>query len=138
MASSRVTAAQRPPLDLFGLLAGGIGLALIYAALDQGNRLDWLNSGLVWGLLLRRRCCWSRLPHPRARTPHPLVNLKVAFGAPLPSLFLLIAFLRLTILSTAFLIPLYLGSVRGFRALEVGQTLFWIAAPQLISARWPG
>ena len=36
---------------IFGLLAGGAGLALIYAALDQGNRLDWLNSGLVWGLL---------------------------------------------------------------------------------------
>jgi hypothetical protein len=25
-----------------------------------------------------------------------------------------------------------LGSVRGFRALEVGETLIWIAAPQLI------
>ena len=40
-----------PPTDLFGLVAGGSGLALIYAALDQGNRLDWLNSGLVWGLM---------------------------------------------------------------------------------------
>jgi DHA2 family multidrug resistance protein len=45
---------------------------------------------------------------------------------------MLIAFLRLTILATAFLIPLYLGSVRGFRSLEVGETLFWVAAPQLI------
>ena len=50
----------------------------------------------------------------------------------MPSQFLLIGFLRLTILATAFLIPLYLGSVRGFRALEVGHTLVWIAAPQLI------
>jgi DHA2 family multidrug resistance protein len=50
----------------------------------------------------------------------------------MPSQLLLIGFLRLTILATAFLIPLYLGSVRGFRALEVGQTLVWIAAPQLI------
>ena len=33
---------------------------LIYAALDQGNRLDWLNSGLVWGLLSGRRACCSR------------------------------------------------------------------------------
>src|SRR5271156_5477304 len=40
-----------PPNDIFGLIAGGSGLALIYAALDQGNRLDWLNSGLVWGLM---------------------------------------------------------------------------------------
>src|SRR6202012_1308751 len=62
----------------------------------------------------------------------PLLNLKVIFGAPLPILFLLIAFLRLTITSTAFLIPLYLGPVRGFRALETGDTLIWIAVPQLI------
>ena len=67
-----------------------------------------------------------------ARTAHPLVNLKVAFGAPMPSQFLLIAFLRLTITATVYLIPLYLGSVRGFRDLEVGETLIWIAAPQLI------
>jgi DHA2 family multidrug resistance protein len=45
---------------------------------------------------------------------------------------LLISFVRLTVLSTAYLIPLYLGSVRGFRAIDVGQTLIWIAAPQLL------
>jgi DHA2 family multidrug resistance protein len=56
----------------------------------------------------------------------------VVFGPPLPRLFVLIAFLRLTILSTAYLIPQYLQVVRGFRALDVGHTLLWIAAPQLI------
>src|ERR1700677_1118487 len=45
---------------------------------------------------------------------------------------MLIALLRLTILSTSYLIPLFLGAVRGFRALEVGQTLIWIAVPQLL------
>ncbi len=30
------------------------------------------------------------------------------------------------------MIPLYLGSVRGFRALETGDTLIWVAVPQLI------
>ena len=64
---------------------------------------------------------------------HPFISaLKVAFAPPLPRLLLLVAFLRLTILSTAYLIPQYLGAVRGFRALQVGQTLVWIAAPQLI------
>ena len=29
-----------------------IGFALLYAGLDQGNRLDWSGSGLVIGLLL--------------------------------------------------------------------------------------
>jgi MFS transporter, DHA2 family, multidrug resistance protein len=122
----------RPPNDVFGLVAGGSGLALIYAALDQGNRLDWLNSGLVWGLLLAGALLVVATVAHAARSAQPLLNLKVVFGPPLPTLFVLIAFLRLTILSTAYLIPLFLGSVRGFRALEVGDTLFWIAVPQLI------
>ncbi len=130
IASKPIT--QRPPPDLFGLLAGGSGLALIYAALDQGNRLDWLNSGLVWALLSSGAVLVLAFLIHEARTARPLLNLKVVFGAPMPSQFLLIGFLRLTILATAYLIPLYLGSVRGYRALEVGHTLLWIAAPQVI------
>jgi MFS transporter, DHA2 family, multidrug resistance protein len=122
----------RPPTDVFALLTGGTGLALIYAALDQGNRLDWLNSGLVWGLLLGGGLLMLAFFVHEAVTPNPLVDLKVVFGAPLPSLVALIAFLRLTITSTTYLIPLYLGSVRGYRDLEVGDALIGIAAPQLI------
>jgi MFS transporter, DHA2 family, multidrug resistance protein len=122
----------RPPTDLFALLAGGSGLALIYAALDQGNRLDWLNSGLEWGLLGAGALIMIAFFVHEATTARPLLNLKVIFGAPVPGLFVLISVLRLTILSTVYLIPLYLGSVRGYRDLEVGQTLIWIAIPQLI------
>src|SRR6201990_3475399 len=51
---------------------------------------------------------------------------------PLPRMLLLLSFLRLTILSTALVIPQFLQTVRGFRALEVGDALIWIAAPQLL------
>jgi DHA2 family multidrug resistance protein len=122
----------KPPSDVFGLLTGGAGLALIYAALDQGNRLDWLNSGLVWGLLLAGGLILAAFLLHEATTPQPLLDLKVVFGRPLPGLSVLIAFLRLTILSTSFLIPLYLGAVRGYRDLEIGDTLIWIAVPQLL------
>jgi DHA2 family multidrug resistance protein len=129
---AKPSAPVRPHGDVFGLVSGGLGLALIYAALDQGNRLDWLNSGLVWGLLIAGAVLLAGFITHEARTAHPLLNLKVAFARPLPKLLLLIAMLRLTILSTAYLIPLFLGAVRSFRALEVGHTLIWIAAPQLI------
>jgi DHA2 family multidrug resistance protein len=122
----------QPPRDIFGLLTGGVGLALIYAALDQGNRLDWLNSGLVWGLFLAGTLVVAAFLIHEASTAHPLLDLKVVFSRPLPGLFVLISFLRLTILSTSFLIPLYLGSVRGYRDLEIGDTLIWIAVPQLL------
>jgi DHA2 family multidrug resistance protein len=122
----------RPPRDVFGLLAGGSGLALVYAALDQGNRLDWLGSGLIWGLLVAGVLIIVSFLIHEARTAQPLINLRVMFGYPLPSLFVLIAFLRLTILATVYLIPLYLGTVRGYRDLEVGNTMLWIAVPQLL------
>ncbi len=122
----------RPPNDVYALVSGGTGLALIYAALDQGNRLDWLNSGLVWGLLLAGGLLLVAFFVHEARTPNPLINLKVLISAPMPSQIVLISFLRLTITATTYLIPLYLGSVRGYRDLEVGEALVWIAIPQLL------
>jgi DHA2 family multidrug resistance protein len=123
-------AGRRP--DLFGLASCGVGLAAIYAALDQGNRLDWLNSGLICGLLLAGAILLAGFYLHERRAPNAFIDLKVLFANPLPRLLALISFLRLTILSTAYLIPLYLGAVRGYRALEVGQTLIWIAAPQFL------
>jgi len=130
MAEKPVT--KRPPSDPFSLIAGGSGFALIYAALDQGNRLDWLGSGLVWGLSSAGALLLVAFFLHEARAALPLLNLKVVFSAPLPSQFILVAFLRLTVTSAGFFIPLFLGTVRGFRALEVGDTLVWIAVPQLI------
>jgi DHA2 family multidrug resistance protein len=121
----------RPPADMFALLSGGSGLALIYAALDQGNRLDWLNSGLIWGTLSAGLLLIAAFFVHESTTPHPLLNLKVIFSGPIMTLSVLVGLLRLTILATAYLIPLFLGSVRGYRALEVGDTLIWIAVPQL-------
>src|SRR3984893_9746784 len=122
----------RPAADIFGLASGGIALALIYSALDQGNRLDWNNSGLVWGLLLSGSVLLIAFLVHESLTPYPGVDLKVVRASPWPRLLILIAFLRLTILSTSFAIPQFLQVVRGFRALEVGQTLVWIAVPQLL------
>src|SRR6202451_3836017 len=121
----------RPPPDIFALVFGGSGLALVYAALDQGHRLDLVPSGIIWGLLSAGALLLMAFFIHEAVTPRPLINLKVLFASPLPFQFIFIAFLRLTILATSYLIPLYLGSVRGYRDLEVGETLIWIAIPQL-------
>ena len=125
-------APNAPRADLYGLAVGGFGLALIYAGLDQGNRLDWLHSGEVVALLAAGGLLVAGFLLHESRARHPAVDLKVLFAAPLPRLLILIAFLRLTILSTSYLIPQYLQAVRGYRALEVGETLVWIAAPQLV------
>ena len=121
-----------PKRDYFGFASGGIGLSLIYAALDQGNRLDWQNSPLVWGLVISGIILLVAFFIHEMYSPAPAVDMKVLLEPPLPRQLLTVAFLRLTILSTAFVIPQFLQVVRGFRAIEVGETLIWIAAPQLL------
>jgi MFS transporter, DHA2 family, multidrug resistance protein len=123
---------EPPRPDYFGFASGGIGLALIYAALDQGNRLDWQNSPLVWALMIAGAILMIGFFIHEATAEHTGVNLKIVFEAPLPRLLVMVGFLRLTILSTAFTIPQFLQTVRGFRAIEVGQSLVWIALPQLV------
>src|SRR5260370_17272678 len=38
--------------DWGGMLLLGTGVSMVYAGLDQGNRLDWLESGTVMALLI--------------------------------------------------------------------------------------
>lgn len=126
------TMPKRP--DLFGVTTAAIGLALIYAALDQGNRLDWFSSGTIVGLLAAGGILLTAALLHVVLVPSNWFDPGGALRWPLPVLLLMVLVLRLTILSTAFLIPQFLVSVRGYRSLEVGQTLVWIAIPQLFAA----
>lgn len=108
------------------------GLALVYAALDQGNRLDWHNSGLIWGLMLGGVSLLIAFWFHAIRSPNSWINLRVVFTYPLPIVLVLVTILRSSLLTTAFLIPQFLGVVRGFHALQIGDTLLWVALPQLL------
>ncbi len=133
-----VDRALRARTDWFGIAFLGAGLSLIYAALDQGNRLDWLSSGLVVGLLAGGSILLTAFFVHERSTASPWLNIRVATTGNLPILMVLIAGLRLLILSTAYVVPQFLGTVQGYRALETGRVLMWIAIPQLVIAPFAG
>jgi MFS transporter, DHA2 family, multidrug resistance protein len=120
--------------DWFGMVSLSLGLALIYAALDQGNRLDWLGSGLVVGLLLGGGGLLVAFLVHETHTPTPWLDLRFVLRMPVPVLMGLVTLLRLAILSTALLLPQFLSVVQGYRALETGPALLALAVPQLAIA----
>ncbi|WP_448207598.1 MFS transporter [Azospirillum sp. sgz302134] len=120
--------------DWWGIAYASVGFALIYAALDQGNRLDWLNSGLINGLLLAGGLLIAAFVVQELTCPKPWITFGVIFRGNIPLLCLLLIMLRLVMLSTAYIIPQYLITVHNFRALEVGDTLLLIALPQFLLA----
>jgi DHA2 family multidrug resistance protein len=120
--------------DWAGILYASAGFSLLYAALDQGNRLDWLNSGLINGLLLGGGLLLVAFVVQELRRERPWINLRFAAAGNMPLLFLLLTFFRFVILSTTYIIPQYLTTVQNYRAIEVGSVLLWIALPQFLLA----
>ena len=116
------------------ILYASLGFSLLYAALDQGNRLDWLNSGLISGLLLGGGVLLVAFIVHELVHDRPWINLSFVVRGNFPLILLSITFLRFAILSTSFVIPQYLTTVQNYRAIEIGGVLLWIALPQFLLA----
>jgi MFS transporter, DHA2 family, multidrug resistance protein len=121
-------------LDWPGLSYAMVALGLLYAGLDQGNRLDWNTNGLIVGLLLSGGLIGLAFLFRELTTPRPFLNLGRLLRGNLLLLIVQLAGFRFIILSTAYIIPTYLQTVQNFRELQVGSVLLWIALPQLVIA----
>ena len=119
-----------PAPSFIGFFYASAGFGLLFAALDQGQRLDWWRSGVFTALFaagtLLLLCAVVR----RLRAPNPLVDLPylrdwntviLGFG--------LYAF-RFCLLATIVIIPQSL-SVRGLDAAQFGPAVLWTAVAEL-------
>src|SRR5262249_46398086 len=121
----------KPTVSWAGFLYASSGLSLLYGALDQGERLDWLNSGVVFGMLLTGVFLIGAALLRRWFSPNPMVRLSflldrntLILGAGLFSF-------RFTLLAIILLIPGYLAVIQQYRPLETGPVLLWVIVPQI-------
>ena len=116
-----------------GFLYASASFAMLFAALDQGQRLDWWRSGvfnaLFFGALIFLLSSLIR----RLRSPNPLVDLPYLRQWNTLLLGLGLGLFRFCLLSTIILVPQSL-SVHGFEADQIGPALIWTALPQLAIA----
>jgi MFS transporter, DHA2 family, multidrug resistance protein len=117
-----------PAPSFVGFLYLSFGLALIFAALQQGQRLDWFNSGVFnacfWSGCFFLLCALIR----RLRSPNFLVALPYLRNWNTVLLGILLFWFRFTLCTTIILIPQSL-SIRGFEASQIGPAIIWSAVP---------
>ena len=105
---------------------------MIYAGLDQGNRLDWLNSGVVSGLFAGGGLLVIAFIATELTVEYPLIRLRVVAKRNVWMSATLISIYGFGVMTTAFVLPDYLTRVQGLRELQIGDVLNSIALPQFI------
>jgi MFS transporter, DHA2 family, multidrug resistance protein len=119
-------------LDWPAILYASLGFGLLFAGIDQGNRLDWTRSGLVCGLLFAGAVAAACFVIRELMVARPAIDLRILSRGNLVLLFVLLAGFRFIIQSTGYIIPNYLQTIQNYRGLQIGSVLIWIALPQFL------
>jgi DHA2 family multidrug resistance protein len=120
--------------DVWGMFYAAAGFSMLYAALDQGNRLDWLNSGTICGLLAGGLVLIAAFVLQVLLAEHPWINPRFLLRRNIALVMAILVLYRFVILSTSYVIPQFLTTLQDFRSLQVGKVLLWIALPQFLLA----
>ena len=117
-----------------GLLYWSFGLALIYGALDEGERVRWFDAPSYPALLFSGLFLVVVSMVRRKQDPNPLIALSFVRNRSTILLAIMLFAFRFFLLSTALLIPQFLGSVKGLRNEQIGPVLSVVALLQFVIA----
>ena len=121
-------------VDLIGLALMALFLGSLEYVLEEGNRWDWFQDptiawagvvtavaavGFFWRMLVR---------------PDPLVDLRAFANANFAAGCLFSLIVGLGLYGSVYVTPLFLGRVRGYDSLQIGETMFVTGAAMFLSA----
>jgi DHA2 family multidrug resistance protein len=118
-------------IDGWGILLMSLGLGSLTTLLEEGTRDDWFGSPFIIRLALIAAVTLPLFVVWQLRAKNPVTDLRVFamrnFG--LGSIINVV--LGGAMYGSIFLLPLYLGSIQGYGASDIGTTLIWGGIPQL-------
>ena len=123
----RPTAALRPSWQ--GFVYFSLGLSLLYGAMDQGERLDWLHSGTIVAMSAAGLFLVAVAGIRRMFQPNPTLNLAFLNTRNIIIIALSIFVFKFEHLATIVLVPGFLANIQQYRPVETGRALAWVALP---------
>jgi DHA2 family multidrug resistance protein len=119
--------------DWSGMLLLGLGMAMVYSGLDQGNRLNWLESGTVVALLSSGVFLTLCFYLNEAIVERPWAHANVLFSRNVSLALAVILLYTLTSLSNSSLAPNFLITITQLRPEQSGRLfLNWVILPMAI------
>ncbi|WP_027525159.1 MFS transporter [Bradyrhizobium sp. Ec3.3] len=114
--------------DWGGMVLLGASVSMIYAGLDQGNRLDWLESGTVMALITGGAVLFVGFLINESLVRQPWAHVNVLFSRNVGLSLILILLYTLTSLSNSSLVPNFLATIGLLRPEQSGLLLLTYGA----------
>ena len=118
--------------DWWGIGTMAVGLGSLIVFLEEGNRNDWLNSRTITALAALAAVFLTACVVIELHRREPFINLRLlarrnfGLGALVSMAF------GFAMYGATFLLPMYLAQVQGYNSEQIGWTIMWSGAPQLI------
>ena len=118
--------------DYFAIIYCILGISALTAALSEGQLLNWFDSGVINGLFVIAAVSLAAFVVNELSCSRPLIDVRLfeegnfAFG-----LVVLLVF-NFALLGAYYVLPQFAAIVKGWRELQIGEILIWLALPQIL------
>lgn len=117
--------------DWLGIISMAIGLSSLEVVLEEGNRNDWFGSEMirqlaVTGVIFISVFLWVELTRKR-----PFINLRLLMRRNFGIGSIAGLSLGLGLYGSVYILPLYLGQIKDYTAMQIGEVIMWSGVPQL-------
>ena len=120
--------------DYFSLICLFLAACMIAAGLDQGQRLDWFDNGLVTALFAGAGFFLAAFVVNDLFTAKPLIDLTLLGRRNFALGLVLVVVFDLAILGPSYLMAQEQVMIRGLKPLQTGNILLWLLITQAVSA----
>jgi DHA2 family multidrug resistance protein len=118
--------------DWSGIATMGVFLGTLTTILEEGSRDDWFGSPFIVKMTLLCVIAFVSFVYIELTKPNPVVNLRLLGRRNFLAACLMSACLGVCIYAPNYITPLFLSSILGYDALEIGKTMMWMGFPQLL------
>ena len=124
--------------DLAGIVLVALFLGSLQYILEEGPGDDWFDDARITAMASLCALAGAAFLWRELTTPHPVVDIK-AFGDRNFTIGCMYSFIiGIGLYGSVYVIPLYLGRVRGYSSLEIGLTMMVTGMFQFLSAPLAG
>jgi MFS transporter, DHA2 family, multidrug resistance protein len=118
--------------DWFGIITMAVGLGALEIVLEEGERKDWFGSPLIADCAVVAAIGLTLAIITELVRKEPFLDLRLLANPSRLSVYLCGLSVGVGLYGSIYLIPVYLGQIQGYNALQIGEVLMWMGVPQLL------